>query len=326
MRRWLALVSDKPRTARLAAIVVAALLLWWAMAWSRAPVVHWYERAANRTQPYPTYAPEPGPPLTGRARILCWVLTTPATLPTKGDAVNRTWLRRCDVGLFMSSAPHDDPAVINISPQEGRQHLTTKTMQAFKYAYDHHFHDSEWFVKADDDTYLVTENLRSLLANYSPSDALYLGHHFKMHVRPNGYNSGGAGYVLSKQALFRLATLGYGNPELCNTRGADEDVEMGRCMQNLDVRVVDTRDASGRNRFHAYSAAMHLGGGLPRDYGEYDRYGVASGPSATSPQAITFHYVQPREMLLMDYFVYNFRAPLADRGGRKRTPLTSGEP
>ena len=64
----------------------------------------------------------------------------------------------------------------------GREHLTAKTMHAFDYAYRQHLNEFDWFIKADDDTYLIVENLRYMLSAQSPQEPVYFGHHFKTIV------------------------------------------------------------------------------------------------------------------------------------------------
>ena len=97
-------------------------------------------------------------------------------------------------------------------------------------------------MKADDDTFVVVENLRNLLKDFNTTDPISFGHNFKylgvskmvimicMYslVSVQGYFSGGAGYVLSKEALRRFTQVGLKNSSLCKEDdGGDEDVNMG---------------------------------------------------------------------------------------------------
>lgn len=112
-----------------------------------------------------------------------------------------------------------------------------------------HRYDADWFLKADDDTYVVMENLKFLLSSYSGQDPIYFGCKYKVIV-DEGYMSGGAGYVLSREALTRLAEKGLRNSSICRYDGGGaEDAELGKCLANLQVYAGDTRDDQGRGRF-----------------------------------------------------------------------------
>ena len=63
--------------------------------------------------------------------------------------------------------------------------------------------------------------------------------------------SGGAGYVLSKEALKRFATQALKDNNICkvNDDKGMEDVEMGNCLKAVGVHNEDSRDNLGRFRF-----------------------------------------------------------------------------
>ena len=106
----------------------------------------------------------------------------------------------------MSSKSDEDLPTVKLNVTEGRDKLWAKTKNAFTYVYKNYYQEYDWFVKADDDTYMVIENLRYLLKDYNSSHPLYFGRKFKPYV-DQGYMSGGAGYVLSKEALRRFVEV-----------------------------------------------------------------------------------------------------------------------
>ena len=168
----------------------------------------------------------------------------------------------------MSDANDTELPTVHLNVKNGREHLTAKTMQAFDYIYKQHINDYDWFIKADDDTFVIVENLRYLLASHSPDEPVFFGHHFKVILK-QGYFSGGAGYVLSKEALRRYVNRTNG---LCASDSGAEDIQMGRCMEKLHVKTGDSRDALKRSRFHSLHPEQHLTGAYLGWYRDYDKY------------------------------------------------------
>lgn len=243
-----------------------------------------------------------------KIRVLCWIMTSPKSIDQKGKAVKETWGKRCDILLFMSSKEDTSYPAIGLDVPEGHENLWYKSRAAWQYVFDHHLNDAEWFLKADDDTYVIVENLKYLCSKYDPEKPHFFGRRLKSNTF-GGYNSGGAGYVFSKETLRRFAKV-LQNPSQCAEKSFAEDVEVGNCLGNVGVHPGDTRDSRQRETFHPFPPEYHLiPGYVSKDNWlyQYNYYPVQDGPDCCADHTVAFHYINPSMMYQMEYFVYHLR-------------------
>uniref|UniRef100_A0A674E5Y6 Glycoprotein-N-acetylgalactosamine 3-beta-galactosyltransferase 1 n=1 Tax=Salmo trutta TaxID=8032 RepID=A0A674E5Y6_SALTR len=194
--------------------------------------------------------------LSQNVRLLCWIMTGPKNLESRTKHIRATWAKRCNKILYMSSVETEFPT----------------TIRAFQYIYQHHRNDYDWVLKADDDTFVVIENLRHTLSKQDPEKPVYFGRRFHPFVQ-QGYMSGGAGYVLSKEAVRRFIK-GFDTGK-CSHFSIIEDMALGKCMETMGVEPGDSRDVKGRQTFHPYPPHMYLIKVPPRKrpwYLLYDHY------------------------------------------------------
>ncbi|CAL8127789.1 unnamed protein product [Orchesella dallaii] len=250
--------------------------------------------------------------LASQVRVLCWIMTSSSNHKTKAIHVKRTWGKRCNILLFMSTANDTElPSVALNNVKEGRDYLWAKTKEAFKYIYKNYFDKADWFLKADDDTYVIMENLRLFLKDKDSKAPIYFGCKFKEPIKQQIYMSGGAGYVLSKEALKRFVQKAIPNKEKCwKSHGGAEDRQMGRCLQNVGVEAGDSRDSLGRYRFLPFAPEKYL---IPSEiksvtwYPEYTYYPQKEGTNCCSNTAVSFHYISPKMMYAIEYLLYSLK-------------------
>lgn len=223
-----------------------------------------------------------------QTRIFCFILTTPSTISTKGRTVYEAWANECDMKKFVFKFPtsfvKDNPLLYfgnfnyksngsidvnhllepeNLSNESGNhRRVTEKVFATLAYAYTT-YSRYDWYLKADDDTFIFVRNLRKFLADKNSTEPVTYGYNFRVRV-PGGYHSGGAGYVLSHEALARIGQeLVKGQNRTCNMTGV-EDVDVARCLRKLGVKMGNSSDELGRERFHPLSIRAHLLGNYPK--------------------------------------------------------------
>ncbi|KAH8294511.1 hypothetical protein KR044_013468, partial [Drosophila immigrans] len=245
-------------------------------------------------------------------RVLCWVLTTPKYHKSRAVHVLRTWGRRCNKIYFMTSEPDDELETIILTKPDKYQVLWGKTKEAFTYIYEHKRHEADWFMKADDDTYVFVENLRHMLYPYSPDEPIYFGYNYKLFNTPEKnatYMSGGSGYVLSREAL-RLFVHGLNDSSKCRPQDdSAEDVEAGACLFHVGVAGGDSRDSKLLNRFYPlmpYTALMSHYSAMDFWLFKYSYYNPRSCVDCLSEYPVAFHYVPPEDLYTFDYVSYMF--------------------
>ncbi|CAI5445078.1 unnamed protein product [Caenorhabditis angaria] len=241
-------------------------------------------------------------------KIFCWILTGNQNHETKAKHVKNTWLKRCDGYVFMSSQSDPELPSIDLGVREGRNFLWAKTRAAFKWIYEQKLIDEfDWFLKADDDTYVVVENLRNFLSNYSANDPIHFGCKLRLE-KERSWNSGGAGYVLSRETVKRFVNSALPNPDICNPGPfGDEDLELGNCLDNLKIRNLDTRDSQNLHRFHPFNVSFHVDKSTEIDW-NFWIWNISFFPIDKNPSdsAISFHYTTPEMMYWFEYFLYKF--------------------
>mmetsp|Transcript_106967 Transcript_106967/g.319881 ORF Transcript_106967/g.319881 Transcript_106967/m.319881 type:complete len:352 (-) Transcript_106967:70-1125(-) len=193
---------------------------------------------------------------------LFWVLTAPMYESTRCREVLASWGRFVppDSLVFLGAATNETTdeghrfVALDVPPQN----KSRKELLAWRFL-ARSFPERKWYVKGDDDTFFVVGNLNRYLEEFDPQLPYFLG--CKFHLSGRGgvqYVSGGAGYALSAAAAWRLALA----VPRCLRKFAnvsEGDLAVGECLQTAGVVPEDTRDAWGRQRFHAFTHEMHAG-------------------------------------------------------------------
>lgn len=243
--------------------------------------------------------------LRDEVRILCWVLTVPDYHLEKAIHVKNTWSSRCNDFLIMSTKRDSGIGTVALNVTESSEYVWGKTKEAFKYIHRYHLNNIDWVLKVEDDTYVVVENLRYMLYQYSPDDLVHFGYKRQAPEIKQGYMDRGA-YVLSRAAVAKMVKEGFEDESKCRSGEiGDEELELGKCLENLEIYAGDSRDKKGKERFFIRAPEAHLMPSEPIDLDRY--YPSEDGKDCLSEYTISFTNVYVDHLYAFDYLLYHLR-------------------
>lgn len=217
------------------------------------------------------------------AKLFCIILTLPENLNTKAKIIYESWANLCDNSKFVLKIPKNlthnnsllelskfknDNGSIDLNnilepsnfSQDIYDNLTNKVFQTFAFL-NSNYDTYDWYLKTDDDTFIFVENLKKFLRDKHPRVGVTYGYNFAKFVK-NGYHSGGAGYVLSNEALRLIGNKLNNNWTYCENTGI-EDLDVAKCLRKLGVLIENSTDEFGKERFHPLSLIDHFNGNFP---------------------------------------------------------------
>mmetsp|Transcript_3605 Transcript_3605/g.10344 ORF Transcript_3605/g.10344 Transcript_3605/m.10344 type:complete len:464 (+) Transcript_3605:426-1817(+) len=236
----------------------------------------------------------------GDPTIMCSVYTTADRHFTSIRALRETWGSECDGFLVFST--EDDPSIPAVSVEfqgpEEYDNIWQKVRSIWRFVHTNYGKDFDYFFIGGDDLFVIPQNLRNYLKNIGdPDDLHFHGRRFKI-PKSTFFNSGGAGYILSRATLQLL--IDSLDDARCspNRKTAMEDVMVAQCLKNVaGLEPFDTRDEKGRERFHPFAPANHYNWRPSKDGSDwYERYnsewGIGLGADCCSPESVSFHYIK----------------------------------
>ena len=188
------------------------------------------------------------------ALLLVGVQTSGKYLETRMKAVYETWAHvPGDVKFFAGEESTVYSNLLNIplvslpGVQDNMYPPQKKSFLMLKYMHDYFIDKYEWFIRADDDSFLIGPKLGKFLSSINSSELHYIGQYGKGRKEEEGqlgldqnmaFCMGGPGVILSRETLAKVVP----HMESCleDLFSSHEDTELGRCI-NKFVGILCTK-------------------------------------------------------------------------------------
>ena len=170
--------------------------------------------------------------------------------------------------------------------------------------------DPDFAFFVNDHTYVIPEHLCYFLEDEDPAQDMYAGHALKNNV--DAFNSGAAGYALSRETMKRLVDTWDAEDPTCLLKDETSSWLQGnpglvttRCLREvLHVVATDTRQENKWHRFHAFPLTRLVSGKVDKWYlnkhegmeamidTDPSYSTLLSGVDCCAQDTVSFHYVE----------------------------------
>jgi hypothetical protein len=204
--------------------------------------------------------------------------------------------------------PYAYPQLLLVPPGIGFNDGLPRLYHTIRTVFEKVDPDFAFFV--NDHTFVIPEHLCKYLKDRSPNEDLYAGHAMK-----NGklvFNSGAAGYVLSRSTMRKMMNTWderdpdcWVDPEAATSwLQGNPGLATVQCLESMGIKAFDTRADSKWHRFHAFPLTRVVSGDVDDWYNKkhaqvpgfspsYDS--LLSGEDCCATDSVSFHYVEWRE-------------------------------
>uniref|UniRef100_A0A0N4ZQ99 N-acetylgalactosaminide beta-1,3-galactosyltransferase n=1 Tax=Parastrongyloides trichosuri TaxID=131310 RepID=A0A0N4ZQ99_PARTI len=242
--------------------------------------------------------------------IYCFVMTTKRYHEDRMIAINNTWIRRCDHGVIYTDSNNIDKNVPFIDlfknlPKEFN-HPFWRTIIALQYSFTKISNKFNWYLKTEDDTFIIIEHLKKLLKKYDYNKGYYMEFYNEDLIKNT--KDTGTSYVFSKRAMELFSKKLFKNNTLCPYNNNERE-GISVCMRSIGIEKLSlSRDNKGRERFKDWDVEMgihfkkegkkirNLSISKKRD--RYEDFGS---------DILSLHHLTPSEMLTIDLFLYHIK-------------------
>ena len=184
--------------------------------------------------------------------------------------------------------------------------------------------DPDFAFFVNDHTFVIPDHACCFLSGRDPSEQLYAGHPMRNKVDKFAFNSGAAGYFLSRATMQGLVQRWDEKDPSCSTDGASQwhqgnpGLLTAKCMsESLSAMAIDTTDEHGWHRFHAFGLIRTVTGHVDEWYknkhvdldeyipGHHNELGFLN--ECCSAGTISFHYVEHSETTALTRVLHDVR-------------------